>query len=212
MAMYDPGYLTLARELCDRYGVHLIADEIVVGFGRTGTMFACEQAAIVPDFLCLSKGITGGYLPLSCVLTTDDVYRRVLRRRRRSRLPAFAFLHRQRARLSRGARRSTSSDDDVIAVNREKSAGIHSACSQKWLRIPGCAIFASIGMIWAFDVADTKPGFAARLHQAALAQGVFVRPVGNTVYVMPPYVTSASDMAMLIQALLDSLAHMASAR
>jgi adenosylmethionine-8-amino-7-oxononanoate aminotransferase len=60
--------------MCDRYRVHLIADEIAVGFGRTGTMFACEQAEITPDFLCLSKGITGGYLPLSCVLTSDTVY------------------------------------------------------------------------------------------------------------------------------------------
>jgi len=74
MAMYPPIYLTRVRELCDQYGVHLIADEIAVGFGRTGSMFACEQAGIQADFLCLSKGLTGGYLPLSCVLTTDRVY------------------------------------------------------------------------------------------------------------------------------------------
>ncbi|HSJ80782.1 MAG TPA: aminotransferase class III-fold pyridoxal phosphate-dependent enzyme, partial [Thiobacillus sp.] len=85
MAMYHPAYLTRARELCDHYQVHLIADEIAVGFGRTGTMFAFEQApplplaesgikAVRPDFICLSKGITGGYLPLSAVLTTDDIY------------------------------------------------------------------------------------------------------------------------------------------
>ena len=74
MRMYDPVYLQLLREACDRHGVHLIADEIAVGFGRTGTMFACEQAGIRPDFLCLSKGLTGGYLPLSVVLTTEPVY------------------------------------------------------------------------------------------------------------------------------------------
>src|SRR5437773_5497479 len=74
MAMYDPGYLRHARELCDRFDVHLIADEIAVGFGRTGTLFACEQAGIAPDFLCLSKGLTGGYLPLSVVMATDRVY------------------------------------------------------------------------------------------------------------------------------------------
>ena len=72
--MYDPVYLRLLREACDRYGVHLIADEIAVGFGRTGTLFACEQADIAPDFLCLSKGLTGGYLPLSVVLTSEAVY------------------------------------------------------------------------------------------------------------------------------------------
>ncbi|EEF22189.1 adenosylmethionine-8-amino-7-oxononanoate aminotransferase, putative, partial [Ricinus communis] len=75
MGMYHPAYLQRARALCDSYGIHLIADEIAVGFGRTGTMFACEQAGIRPDFICLSKGITGGYLPLSVVLTTDTVYR-----------------------------------------------------------------------------------------------------------------------------------------
>ena len=74
MGMYHPIYLQRAREICTQYQVHLIADEIAVGFGRTGTMFASQQAGIVPDFICLSKGITGGYLPLSVVLTTDAIY------------------------------------------------------------------------------------------------------------------------------------------
>ncbi|HYB34143.1 MAG TPA: adenosylmethionine--8-amino-7-oxononanoate transaminase, partial [Steroidobacteraceae bacterium] len=74
MRMYDPVYLTLLRAACDRHRVHLIADEIAVGFGRTGTLFACEQAGIRPDFMCLSKGLTAGYLPLSVVMTTDEVY------------------------------------------------------------------------------------------------------------------------------------------
>src|SRR5205814_298017 len=74
MRMYDPIYLALLRNACDRYGVHLIADEIAVGFGRTGTLFACEQASIRPDFVCLSKGLTSGYLPLSAVVSTEDVY------------------------------------------------------------------------------------------------------------------------------------------
>src|SRR5205085_6039308 len=74
MRFHHPEYLRRARELCTKHDVLLIADEIMTGFGRTGTMFACEQAGIAPDLLCLSKGITGGYLPLSCVLSSDDVY------------------------------------------------------------------------------------------------------------------------------------------
>jgi adenosylmethionine-8-amino-7-oxononanoate aminotransferase len=101
IAMHDPEYLRLARALCDRYEVHLVVDEIAMGFGRTGTMFAHQQAGIRPDFICLSKGSTGT-LPLSAVLTTDAVYG-VLRRRCGARLSAFALVHRQPAGLPRRA-------------------------------------------------------------------------------------------------------------
>lgn len=212
MAIYHPVYLTRARELCDQYGVHLIADEIAVGFGRTGTMFACEQGNIRPDFICLSKGITGGYLPLSVVLTTDSVYAAFYGDE-----TAKGFLHSHSYTGNPLACRAALAvldifeSDRVIERNREKSAEFAAMFTEVAVH-PRVRHFRQQGMIWAFDVADTTPGFAARFHQAALARGVFVRPMGDTVYVMPPYVTSASDMAMLIQALLDSLAHMASAR
>jgi adenosylmethionine-8-amino-7-oxononanoate aminotransferase len=103
MAMHDPAYLRRVRALCDCFGVHLIADEIAVGCGRTGTFFACEQAGIWPDFLCLSKGISGGYLPLALVMTRDAIHDGLRRRRRGAQLSAFAFVHRQRAGLPRGA-------------------------------------------------------------------------------------------------------------
>jgi adenosylmethionine-8-amino-7-oxononanoate aminotransferase len=200
MAMYHPAYLKRARELCTQYQVHLIADEIAVGFGRTGTMFACEQATIRPDFICLSKGITGGYLPLSAVLTTDNVYAAFY-----GATTAHGFLHSHSYTGNPLACRAALAvldifqHDNVIAANRTKSIEftrlLEEVAAHTRIRH-----FRNQGMIWAFDVADATPGFSTRLHRAALAQSVFIRPIGNTVYVMPPYVTSADEMRRLADA------------
>ncbi len=205
MAMYHPAYLSRARELCDQYGVHLIADEIAVGFGRTGTLFACEQAAIKPDFICLSKGITGGYLALSAVLTSDNVF------------AAFygdettkGFLHSHSYTGNPLACRAALAvldifeSDDVVASNRKKSDQFTSLFEEVAAH-PRVRHFRQRGMIWAFDVADARPGFATRFHRMALANGVFIRPIGGTVYVMPPYVTSVDDMRGLAGAMLRCL-------
>ena len=216
MAMYHPAYLTRARALCDRYQVHLIADEIAVGFGRTGTMFAFEQAprlplagsgikTIRPDFICLSKGITGGYLPLSAVLTTDDVYAAFY-----GDATARGFLHSHSYTGNPLACRAALAvldifeHDQVIAANRAKSIEFTEALAEVAAH-PRVRHFRHLGMIWAFDVADATPGFSARFHRRALAHGVFIRPIGNTVYVMPPYVTSADDMRGLAGAMLRCL-------
>jgi len=205
MAMYHPVYLKRARELCTKYRVHLIADEIAVGFGRTGTMFACEQAAIHPDFICLSKGITGGYLPLSAVLTTDAVYAAFY-----GDATARGFLHSHSYTGNPLACRAALAvldifeTDQVIAANRIKAQEFMGLLAEVAMH-PRVRHFRQRGMIWAFDVAEAQPGFSARLHQAALGQGVVIRPIGNTVYVMPPYVTSADDMRVLAAALLACL-------
>jgi adenosylmethionine-8-amino-7-oxononanoate aminotransferase len=207
MAMYHPVYLSRAREICDRYRVHLIADEIAVGFGRTGTLFACEQAAIKPDFICLSKGLTGGYLPLSAVLTTDDVYAAFYRDD-----TAQGFLHSHSYTGNPLACRAALAvldifeTDQVIATNRVKADAFTRALSELAAH-PRVRNFRHLGMIWAFEVADTTPGFAARLHQALLAQGVFLRPIGNTVYLMPPYVVTEDEITVLANALLLCLAN-----
>ena len=212
MAMYHPAYLKRARELCTQYRVHLIADEIAVGFGRTGTMFACEQAAVRPDFICLSKGITGGYLPLSAVLTTDEVYAAFY-----GDATARGFLHSHSYTGNPLACRAALAvldifeADDVIVANREKSAEFTSILGEVAAH-PDVRHFRQRGMIWAFDVVNAKPGFAARFHQKALAHGVFIRPIGNTVYVMPPYVTEPPQMVQLAQAVLSSLAQTGSAK
>jgi len=205
MAMYHPVYLRRARELCDRYDVHLIADEIAVGFGRTGTLFACEQATIRPDFICLSKGITGGYLPLSAVLTTDTIYAAFY-----GDTTAQAFLHSHSYTGNPLACRAALAvldifeSDQVIAANQNKALAFTEALAEvaAHTRVRD---FRHRGMIWAFEVAHASPQFAPRFHQAALAHGVFLRPIGHTVYVMPPYVTEVADMSMLAQAVLRAL-------
>ena len=223
MAMYHPAYLGRVRELCDRYQVHLIADEIAVGFGRTGTMFAFEQApplslagagtkTVRPDFICLSKGITGGYLPLSAVLTTDAVYAAFY-----GDATAKGFLHSHSYTGNPLACRAALAvldifeSDQIIAVNREKSAQFTEVLDEVAAH-PRVRHFRHCGMIWAFDVADAPSDFAVRFHQLALAQGVFIRPIGGTVYMMPPYVTEAADMSMLAQAILSCLVQTESLR
>ena len=205
MAMYHPIYLSCVREMCDRHRVHLIADEIAVGFGRTGTMFACEQAGITPDFLCLSKGITGGYLPLSCVLTTDAVYAAFY-----DDATARGFLHSHSYTGNPLACRAALAvldifeQDDVIAANRAKAARFTELLAPVAAH-PRVGHFRHTGMIWAFDVADAAPGFAADFHRRALARGLFLRPIGNTVYFMPPYVVEEADMANLAGTTLELL-------
>ena len=205
MAMYHPAYLTRARELCDQYGVHLIADEIAVGFGRTGTMFACEQAGIKPDFICLSKGITGGYLPLSAVLATDAIYAAFY-----DNATARGFLHSHSYTGNPLACRAALAvldifeADQIIAANCGKSVEFTELLGEVAAH-PRVRHFRSRGMIWAFDVADAAPDFATRFHLEALARGVFIRPIGNTVYLMPPYVITQDEMAMLAEAVLQVL-------
>ncbi len=205
MAMYHPIYLSRLRELCDKYEVHLIADEIAVGFGRTGTMFACEQAGIRPDFLCLSKGITGGYLPLSCVLTRDEIYAAFY-----ADATARGFLHSHSYTGNPLACRAALAvldifaADEVLASNRVKSVRFNQLLDPIKAH-PRVSHFRNIGMIWAFDVNHTEAGFSTRFHQQALARGLFIRPIGNTVYFMPPYVIEEAEMRLMAEVTLELL-------
>jgi adenosylmethionine-8-amino-7-oxononanoate aminotransferase len=205
MAMYDAEYLRRARACCDRHGVHLIADEIMTGFGRTGTMFAHEQAQIVPDFLCLSKGLTGGYLPLSVVLTSDAVYGAFY-----DDSIARGFLHSHsytgnplacRAAL---ATLDIFARDDVLPANRGKSAELSRLTTPiaGHSRVSG---FRNTGMIWAFEVDGAVSGVGRRLYEAALGRELLLRPIGNTVYFMPPYVIDQAEMELLAARMLQLL-------
>lgn len=213
MAMHDPVYLRDVRQLCDAYDVHLIADEIAVGCGRTGTFFAFEQAApsgqapIWPDFACLSKGISGGTLPLSLVLTRDTVYEAFL-----DDDVARGFLHSHsytgnplacRAGLAVLDRFES---DDVLARNRDRAAALTAALAPLAAdsRIEH---FRHRGMIWAFDVREELAGarFAERFHLAGREQNLLIRPIGRTVYLMPPYVADHALAPWLAQRVLKTL-------
>jgi adenosylmethionine-8-amino-7-oxononanoate aminotransferase len=208
MAMYHPTYLARARQICDQYGVHLIADEIAVGFGRTGTMFAGEQAGIKPDFICVSKGITGGYLPLSAVLTTDEIYAAFYDNAvTRGFLHSHSYTGNALACRAALATLDIFEQDDVIAVNLVKAARFSELLAPLSTH-PKVRNFRHIGMIWAFEVASAAPQFSRNFYQAALARGMLLRPIGNTVYFMPPYVLGENEMALLaeqVPALLDRL-------
>lgn len=198
MAMYHPVYLTRARELCEQYGVHLIADEIAVGMGRTGTLFACEQGEITPDFLCLSKGITGGYLPLSVVMTTDQIYQAFYADEiTRGFLHSHSYTGNPLACSAALATLDIFAADDVINANRIKSAYFNQIAAP--LRDhPKIKNFRNQGMIWAFEVDSPHADFAQRCFALALQQELLLRPMGNTVYFMPPYIISEAEMDLLI--------------
>lgn len=205
MGMYDAEYLRLARSICDEFRVHLIADEIAVGFGRTGTMFACEQAPIKPDFICLSKGITGGYLPLSAVLATDDIYQAFYHDE-----TAKGFLHSHsytgNALACRAALATLDifEQDKIVDANRAKAAYFNQAAHP--LRThANVRNFRHIGMIWAFEVENSQPHFSRAFHQLALQHELLLRPMGNTVYFMPPYIISHEEIDFLIAGTLRTL-------
>jgi adenosylmethionine-8-amino-7-oxononanoate aminotransferase len=205
MAMHDAEYLRRARGLCDRFEVHLIADEIAVGFGRTGTLFACEQAQIAPDFLCLSKGLTGGYLPLSAVLTTERVYQAFYDDKlERGFLHSHSYSGNPLACRAALAVLDILEEENMLERNRRTAAYLNRRI-EKLRSHPRVAHFRNTGMIWAFDMRGAKPGFSQDFSRRAIEVGVLLRPLGATVYWMPPYVIGESEIDFLVDALKNLL-------
>ncbi|MDB5908536.1 MAG: adenosylmethionine--8-amino-7-oxononanoate transaminase [Massilia sp.] len=201
MAMHDPLYLKLVRELCDRHQVHMIVDEIAVGCGRTGTFFACEQAAIWPDFLCLSKGISGGYLPLSLVLTRDEVYQAFYSADvTRGFLHSHSYTGNPLACRAALATLAIFRDDDVLNRNRLRAERLTAALAPL-AQDERVRHFRQRGMIWAFDAVEPDTAraatFSRRFFAAALDNELLLRPIGRTVYLMPPYVLDDGETELL---------------
>lgn len=204
MKMYHPVYLELLREACDRHGVHLIADEIAVGFGRTGTLFACEQADISPDFMCLSKGLTGGYLPLAAVLTTEQIYAAFYDDY--ATLRAFLHSHSYTGNALACSAALATLDifqhDDVIRHNRQLSDYMGKAFAHL-ADHPHIGEVRQTGMILAMDMVKDRKSRepypfeerrGLRVYQHALKNEALLRPLGNVVYLMPPYVITEEQV------------------
>ena len=243
MGMYHPAYLRRAREICTKYSVHLIADEIAVGFGRTGTMFACEQATSlsvntplspspspvngrgelnplarlreragergeitkasdIANFICLSKGITGGYLPLSVVLTRDEIYQAFYDDSvTKGFLHSHSYTGNPLACSAALATLAIFETDNILEKNREKSALIL-AKMQVLTHLPIQHIRHQ-GMIFAFDVKTSNAKFSRDCYAAALKLGLLIRPIGNTVYFMPPYTISEAEIDFMLDTTLN---------
>jgi adenosylmethionine---8-amino-7-oxononanoate aminotransferase len=209
MKMYPPAYLKQLKDLCLQYDVHLIADEVAVGFGRTGTLFACEQAGITPDFMCLSKGLTGGYLPLSVVLTTEEIYRAFYDDYQTMK----AFLHSHSYTGNPLACRvalevlGIFEEEDYIEKIKEKSEYMKKQATSQFNDHPYIGEYRQTGMVGAIELVkdietkeafDSKERIGYKIYQIALEKGLLLRPLGNVLYFMPPYVITKKEILTMI--------------
>ncbi len=204
MRMYHPLFLSETKRLCEEYGVHFIADEILVGFGRTGSMFACEQAGITPDFLILSKGLTGGYLPLSVVLTTEVVYGSFYCEYNpvRSFLHSHSYTGNALACAAANATLDIFESENVIENNQRTIAFIAQEL-KRFERLARVKEVRQCGMIAAIELEgfDPKDRIGLKIHQQCMKQGVLIRPLGSVIYVMTPYVITSEELHIVFDAI-----------
>ncbi len=216
MRMYHPVYLELLREACDRYEVHLIADEIAVGFGRTGTLFACEQGGITPDFICLSKGLTGGYLPLSAVLTTNGVYEAFYDdyETLRAFLHSHSYTGNPLGCTAALATLGIFRDEDVLGRNRDTARRMRAAVAELEDH-PHVGEIRQHGMILAIELVADRAGKrpypwqerrGLAVYRHGLERGVLLRPLGNVVYFMPPYVITPDEVELMAAVAIEGIA------
>jgi adenosylmethionine-8-amino-7-oxononanoate aminotransferase len=199
--MYDPSYITRLRKVCDKYGVFLICDEIAVGFGRTGTLFAIDQTDICPDFLCLSKGITGGYMPLSVVMFTDDIYNAFYcdYNEGKSFLDSHSYTGNTLACSVANAVLDLFENENIIENNQEKIALIKEQ-TKKFTELSNVDEVRQRGMICAIELKgySSEQRIGLEVFQKALKEGVYIRPLGHVIYFMPPYSFTNEQLTKMI--------------
>ncbi len=216
MKIYPPIYLKKLRALCDRYDIHLIADEVAVGFGRTGKMFASEHADISPDIMCVSKGLTAGYLPLALTLTNDKIYNAFYSDY--VELKAFMHSHSYTGNPITCAIACKSLDifeeDNILEANEKKSQYIEERVKEHIENHPFVGDFRQLGMVGAIELVKdkkSKKGFdwkkrvGYQIFKKGLQNGIILRPLGNVIYFMPPYIVEKEDIDFMIDTAFKSI-------
>ncbi|MDR2906195.1 MAG: adenosylmethionine--8-amino-7-oxononanoate transaminase [Helicobacteraceae bacterium] len=214
MAMFEPSYLCGLRSLCDEFGVLWIADEIATGFGRTGAMFACDLAGVTPDLMTLSKGLTGGFLPLALTLARAEIYDEFARESygARSFLHSHSYSGNPLACAAANASLDIFENRDVIGDNAKLGAAIDRRLSV----LRGFSCVSGVrrrGMIAAFEADFAERGdsllqgraLTIKIINESLVRGIILRPLGNTIYIMPPYIITAAEIDLLFDQIEDIL-------
>lgn len=208
MHMYHPEYLVGARRLTKAYNVHLIADEIMTGFGRTGKMFACEHADISPDFMTLSKGLTGGYLPLSVVMTTDDVYNAFYcdYNEHKAFLHSHSYTGNPLACAAALATMDIFENNDVLGENEKKRIYIIEKL-ERFLSLQNVKEIRQQGMVTAIELKgyESSERVGVKIYEYALTKGVLLRPLGHVIYFMPPYIISYEEIDKMIEVAYEGI-------
>ena len=208
MHMYHPEFLVLVRNICNRYDIHLIADEVMVGFGRTGELFACQKANITPDFMVLSKGLTGGYLPLSVVLTTNDIYAKFYcdYNEHKAFLHSHSYTGNALACAAANATLDLFEKEDIIEKNRI-TAKYMAKKLKKFTELKNVASVRQTGMVCAVELKGytSEQRIGLKVYQYGLDNGVLLRPLGHIVYFMPPYVITFKEIDKMMDTAYEAI-------
>jgi adenosylmethionine---8-amino-7-oxononanoate aminotransferase len=203
-----PGYLRRVRELCDEHGVLLICDEVATGFGRTGTMFACEQERVAPDFLCLGKGLTGGYLPLAATLTTERIYEGFLGAHAdfRTFFHGHTFTGNPLACAASLANLEAFEQERTL-LRLQPKIRLLGELLRGVAEMPQVGEVRGRGFMVGIDLGEHDPGLRMghRVTVEARSRGAIVRPLGDTVVLMPPLAISKADLRRLVEITADSI-------